>query len=187
MEYITEPWQVIVLGAGCLVFTVVAVIWFYSGIDHTVDPEELDPRSIIERGWGALWHWRPTPIMSREERPLPPRAPIVSPVVTTSTTAEQLIVTPNNEYNSQLSNNERTAFDAKAQTIAQLYEAGVVTNLSKAICKAYGCSVQAASKPDSTYQMALKSVNKYLPQKAPQFRMTPEQEANREALGLNQP
>lgn len=105
--------------------------------------------------------------------------PTVSPAVTTFTTAEQPIVTPNNEYNRGLS-------DDTAKSIAAMYQKGVITNLSKAICAAYGCTVQSSSKPDSTYQVALRAVNKYLPKdNTPQFRITPEQEAAREALGLN--
>lgn len=93
---------------------------------------------------------------------------------------------PNNEYSSGLSDSGRVQFEATAKTVAALYEAGLVTNLSKSICRAYGCSVQAAAKTDSTYQMALKAVNRYLPKKdaGPQFRSTPEIEATRAALGL---
>lgn len=106
----------------------------------------------------------------------------VAPVVTTSTITTAPIVTPNNEYNGELSNSE---FEATARTIAVLYQAGIVTNLSKAICKAYGCSVQAASKPDSTYQRALRAVNKRLPKNGPTFNLTPEQQRLREELGLS--
>lgn len=124
-------------------------------------------------------HYRPVP-MSSYATDEDDDHDVVSPVVTTYTTAKQPIVTPNNEYSSVL-------FDTTAKSIAAMYQKGVITNLSKAICAAYGCTVQSASKPDSTYQIALKAVNKYLPAKdAPQFRMTPEMENAREALGLNQ-
>lgn len=116
-----------------------------------------------------LWHYFPARDMSSEERSEAPRAPVVPPVVTTFTTAEQPIAMPNNEYTSVLSNNERIAFETTAKNIAVMYEKGIVTNLSKAICAAYGCSVQSSSKPESTFQMALKAVNKHLPQGA-QFR-----------------
>lgn len=125
-------------------------------------------------------------ITSRPDQMEADTLPVVAPIVTTPTVAQQPIVTPNNEYSSGLSDSGRAAFETKAQTIAVLYDAGIITNVSKAICKAYACSVQAASKPDSTYQMALKAVNRYVPQKGPQFRpLSPEQEAVREALGAN--
>jgi hypothetical protein len=125
-------------------------------------------------------------VMSRSEDSTPLYSPYVPPVVATFTAAEQPIATPNNEYSGGLSNNERAAFETTAKSIAAMYQKGVITNLSKAICAAYGCTVQSAAKTDSTYQMALKAVNKYLPNKnTPQFRMTPEQEAAREALGLD--
>lgn len=111
---------------------------------------------------------------------------LVSPVVATFTSAEQSIVTPNNEYSGGLSDKEKIAFETTAKNIAAMYQKGVVTNLSKAICAAYGCTVQSAAKTDSIYQMALKAVNRHLPKKdAPQFRTTPEMENAREALGLN--
>lgn len=85
------------------------------------------------------------------------RAPVTIP-----TAVEQPIATPNNEYSSPLSDNRQRDFETTAKTIATLYEKGIVTNLSKAICAAYGCTVQAATKPDSTYQLALRAVNRNL-------------------------
>lgn len=87
---------------------------------------------------------------------------VVPPAVATFTASEQPIVKPNNEYSSGLSDSGRSDFETTAKTIAVLYEKGLVTNLSKAICGAYNCSVQAASKTDSTYQMGLKAVNRHL-------------------------
>ena len=185
MEHITEaqPWQVLVLGIACLVFGVVVWIWLHVGTEYEV--EEFEPREIVKNTWSALLHWRPVNMSSGGERDATKNA-VVPPIVTTFTAAEQPIVTPNNEYSEGLSDKERIAFDTTARNIAAMYQKGVVTNLSKAICAAYGCTVQSSAKPDSTYQMALKAVNKYLPDKnAPQFRMTPEMENAREALGLN--
>lgn len=187
MENVTQPGQIVFLGVLFLLFCAVAWWWLRSGVPKDVEPDDASAGELIERGFSALLYWRPTSITLSDEQQDTPQTVAVAPVVTTVTTAEQPIVMPNNEYSSGLSDSGRAAFETKAQTLAQLYEAGVVTNLSKAICKAYGCTVQSASKSDSTYQMALKAVNRYLPKKdaGAQFRMTPEQEAAREALGLN--
>lgn len=98
--------------------------------------------------------------------------PAVPPVVITRTAATTPIAINSNEYNNKLSDNARRDFETTARNVAHLYEAGIITNLSKAICKAFGCSVQSASKPDSTYQLALKAVNKHLSKNAdmPQYR-----------------
>lgn len=126
--------------------------------------------------------------MSRSEQRGGSEKAAVAPAVEMVTAAEQSIVTPNNEYSSGLSDSGRVQFEERARTIAMLYEAELITNLSKAICKVYGCSVQSAAKTDSTYQMALKATNRHLQKKAgPQFRATPEMEAARDALGLNKP
>jgi hypothetical protein len=62
-----------------------------------------------------------------------------------------------------------TAFESMAAHVAELYRTGAATNLSKTICQVFGCSVQSASKPESTYQRALREVNNHLPN-GPQFR-----------------
>jgi hypothetical protein len=111
----------------------------------------------------ALWYGDNMSIRAAEDED---EEPVVAPVVAIRTAAIQPIVMPNNEYSSKLSDSDRIAFEARAAAIADLYKKGLVTNLSKAICGAFNCSVQAASKPDSTYQQALKAVNKYLPQGA---------------------
>lgn len=176
------------IGVGLLLFVcllvAVGLIRFFSWLTELQETHGSLPRA----GVNTIRHYvsvRPRNMSTDDVGSLPDRAP-VPPVVATFTTAEQSIVTPNNEYNSSLFDNERAAFDTTAKSIAAMYQKGVITNLSKAICAAYGCTVQSATKTDSTYQMALRAVNKYLPDKnAPQFRMTPEQEATREALGLN--
>ena len=114
--------------------------------------------------------WDGARVMSRSEDPVGENEGAVLPPTTIPTVATIPIVTPNNEYNGKLSDSDRVQFEARAKTIAELYEAGIVTNLSKAICRVYGCSVQAASKPDSTYQQALSAVNRHLTRNKPQFR-----------------
>lgn len=94
------------------------------------------------------------------------RETAVEPVVTTDTAELFPIVTPNNEYSDELS---KVRFEERAKVVAELYRTGAATNLSKAVCQVFGCSVQSASKPDSTYQQALREVNKHLPN-GPQFR-----------------
>lgn len=159
-----------VLFATCVCILAAGFVWFYVVRPILEDYGVIEPR-----------------VMSRDSAEADSEYASVLPVVTAFTTVEQSIVTPNNEYSGALSDNERTQFEVRALTIASLYEAGIVTNLSKAICRAYGCTVQSASKSDSTYQMALKAVNKHLPKKdtGPQFReRTPEQEALRQQLRL---
>lgn len=90
----------------------------------------------------------------------------VEPVVTVDTAELFPIATPNNEYSDELS---KIRFEERARVVAELYRTGAATNLSKAVCQVFGCSVQSASKPDSTYQQALREVNKHLPN-GPQFR-----------------
>lgn len=181
-----QPWQIAVFIGGCLVFAVALIVWLMTGVRHDSEPVTLDPIVLAGQLWADILNWRPVDMSSTQEDGDRNNA-AVTPVVTTRTTAEQPIVTPNNEYNGGLSDNERIMFETTAKSIAAMYQKGVVTNLSKAICAAYGCTVQSASKPDSTYQLALKAVNKHLPKSnAPQFRTTPEMENAREALGLNQ-
>jgi hypothetical protein len=179
-----QPWQIAFFIIGCLVVAVAIIVWLVTGIREDDAPAvTLDPVVLVGQLWSDIIHWRP---MSSTRGDDLSKNATVPPVVTTSTAAKQPIVTPNNEYSSGLSDNGRLQFEATAKSIAAMYQRGVITNLSKAICAAYGCTVQSAQKTDSTYQMALKAVNRYLPAKdAPQFRMTPEQEAAREALGLN--
>lgn len=130
---------------------------------------------VIVTGFGPLarWIYRHSEviqyIMSGKRVDQEDDRPIVPPVVAIPTAAVQPIVTPNSEYNGKLYDSERVVFDAKAEAVAILYQKGIATNLSKTICAVYGCSVQAASKPDSTYQQALKAVNKHLPQGAQFF------------------
>jgi hypothetical protein len=131
------------------------------------------------------WISAQLPAMSRSGNHDAPEKAAVAPAVAPTTAALFPIVMTNNEYSGGLSDSGRLQFEERAQTIAALYEAELITNLSKAICKVYGCSVQSAAKTDSTYQMALKTVNRYLQRKAgPRFRTTPEIDAAREALGL---
>lgn len=119
----------------------------------------------------ALPGWTtPEMLMAREEEEESEEEGVVSPPSTISTASTQPIVTPNNEYSSGLSDSGRVQFEERARAIAELYEDGLVTNLSKAICSVYTCSVQSASKTDSTYQMALKAVNRHLTKNKPQFR-----------------
>ncbi len=93
------------------------------------------------------------------------------PMPTTIPTADTApIAISSSEYNGNLSDSGRVQFEERARTIAELYEAGIITNISKAICKVYRCSVQSAAKTDSTYQMALKAVNRHLTRNKPQFR-----------------
>jgi hypothetical protein len=150
---------------------------------------------LISMAWGKIADWResreetpprrrtrqmvarrarpplPMRVMSRSGGGTPQKRAVVAPAVPALTAALSPIVTPNNEYSSGLSDSGRVQFEATAKTLAALYEAGLVTNLSKSICRAYGCSVQAATKTDSTYQMALKAVNRHLPQQnVPEFR-----------------
>lgn len=91
---------------------------------------------------------------------------VVEPVVTNHTAELLPIATPNNEYTDELSDNE---FKTRAKVVAELYVSGAATNLSKTICQVFRCSVQSASKPESTYQRALREVNKHLPS-GPRFR-----------------
>jgi hypothetical protein len=171
------------LGIGGFMIVVVLLLIAWPHIVSIVS--SIGAKARAEGEARRAYRQRVYDMSSAPARDVPDR-PIVPPVVTVVTTAEQLIATPNNEYNGELPNNERLAFETTAKSIAAMYQKGVITNVSKAICAAYGCTVQSASKPDSTFQMALKEVNRHLPKKAvPSFRMTPEQEATREALGLN--
>lgn len=110
------------------------------------------------------------PLMSNVEDGDGDQEQVVSAAVTIRTVEEQPIVTPNNEYNGNVSDSARIQFEERARTIAELYEAGMVSNLSKAVCRIYGCSVQSASKTDSTYQLALRAVQRQLSSNKPQFR-----------------
>jgi hypothetical protein len=91
---------------------------------------------------------------------------VVEPVVTVDTAATAPIAKPNNEYSDELS---KIKFEERARVVADLYKSGATTNLSKTICQVFSCSVQSSSKPESTYQRALREVNKHLPHGA-QFR-----------------
>jgi|GEM_PF-5957869 len=156
--------------------------WFANAIasdlslDERLDPDRytgMDAWVIGVAAWVArvlLPAWDGARVMSRSEDPVGENEGAVLPPTTNPTTATIPIAMPNNEYNGKLSDSDRVQFEARAKTIAELYEAGIVTNLSKAICRVYGCSVQAASKPDSTYQQALSAVNRHLTRNKPQFR-----------------
>jgi hypothetical protein len=87
-----------------------------------------------------------------------------TPVVDNDNKAGQPIATPDNAINSMLSDNK--AFDERVALLAQLYQAGIVTNLARAIEKGFNCS--RSSKDDSTYQRVRKALDKHL-QKGPQF------------------
>lgn len=108
----------------------------------------------------------PPDIMSREEESEEEVEAAATTDSTDGTAALLPIVTPNNEYSDELS---RIRFEERAKVVAELYRTGAATNLSKAVCQVFGCSVQSASKTESTYQRALREVNKHLPQGA-QFR-----------------
>ena len=90
----------------------------------------------------------------------------VEPTVTVGTSELSPIATPNSKYGGDLPDSE---FETRAKVVAELYRSGAQTNLSKTICQVFRCSVQSASKPESTYQRALREVNKHLPN-GPQFR-----------------
>jgi hypothetical protein len=183
--------------AGLVLMVILkVVVWLqeqHAGVEYRWEPpaprEPGPSRAWIERlanDAEARYAPRRSVAMSSEDDRARIMQPPVPPAVTAPTAPLSPIATPNNEYSSGLSDSGRVQFEERARTLATLYEAGIITNLSKAICKAYGCSVQSAAKTDSTYQMALKAVNRYLPkQNAPQYRRTAEQEQAREALGLS--
>lgn len=115
---------------------------------------------------GLLGEPVPDTIMVKSEEVDDECEDAVEPVVTTDTAALFPIATPDNEYSDELS---KIKFEERARVVAELYRTGAATNLSKAVCQVFSCSVQSASKPDSTYQRALREVNKHLPI-GPQFR-----------------
>ena len=108
----------------------------------------------------------PDEIMVKSEQIEDEREVAVTSDSTVDAAALLPIVTPNNEYSDELS---KIRFEERAKVVAELYRTGAATNLSKAVCQVFQCSVQSASKVDSTYQRALREVNKHL-SNGPQFR-----------------
>ena len=68
MEYITEPWQVILLCIVGAVFGVCFWIWLRAG-QRGAEADDAGPVEIIERGWDALINWRPNIMSSNEAVP----------------------------------------------------------------------------------------------------------------------
>jgi hypothetical protein len=79
---------------------------------------------------------------------------------------------------------ELTADEAAARAIAELLNAGLLTNRTKAIERVFHCSVTAKSRPDTPYQKALKLVEQYQAPAGPEYR--PLDDEHRTVLELDQ-
>lgn len=62
-----------------------------------------------------------------------------------------------------------TADEVAAHAIAELLNAGLLTNRTKAIERVFHCSVTAKSRPDTPYQRALKLVEQYQAPARPEY------------------
>ena len=68
MEYITEPWQVILLCIVGAVFGVCFWIWLRAG-QRGAEVDDAGPIELFERGWDALINWRPNILSNNEAVP----------------------------------------------------------------------------------------------------------------------
>jgi hypothetical protein len=57
----------------------------------------------------------------------------------------------------------------RASLIAELLDAGVITNRDKAICQAFKCSKAASTRPDAPFQVALRLVEQHRAKQQPEY------------------